>query len=277
MIRQLAGTAILAICSSAFAQRPAGPPVASPPAPARTAARVPAPASVLWVGAHPDDEVLVAPLLGSWCRDQHARCALLVATRGENGSCLLPGGCLPDLATIRSAESGASSLLFDAHLILLTLPDGGVGAAAAGGALAETVAGFIRAEAPELVLTFDPRHGTTCHPDHRAVGALVLAAAALLPEPPAVHLLETRLDLSRAPASLPFVAATPAAARFDANTVLPSTGRPAWEFGAADMERQPSQFDAAWLAAFRSVPPGARAVFVAPAPWILTQPVAGCP
>lgn len=30
---------------------------------------------------------------------------------------------------------------------------------------------------PDTLLTFDPRHGTTCHPDHRATGELALLAA----------------------------------------------------------------------------------------------------
>ena len=57
--------------------------------------RLPAPGSVMWIAAHPDDEVLVAPLLARWCGDGHARCSLLVATRGEAGACRLPGGCRP--------------------------------------------------------------------------------------------------------------------------------------------------------------------------------------
>jgi len=38
---------------------------------------------VLWVGAHPDDESTVAPLLGEACRERGARCSFLVATRGR--------------------------------------------------------------------------------------------------------------------------------------------------------------------------------------------------
>ena len=83
------------------------------------------PASVLWIGAHPDDESLIAPLLAKWCREGGARCGIVVLTRGESGPCLRAGGCLPDLATVRAAEAGAASEYFHADSIILRLPDGG--------------------------------------------------------------------------------------------------------------------------------------------------------
>lgn len=255
-----------------------------PIAPLRGPGRLPAPASVMWIAAHPDDEALVAPLLARWCGDGHARCSLLTLTRGEGGPCLRPGGCLPDLATVRSGEAGASSRYFGADAILLSLPDGG-GAMPppwdidAGGSpeLIVTIAAFIRAEAADLVLTFDPRHGTTCHPDHRAVAAIVLEAVKLLSDPPAVYLLETRLEVDAQPLALRFGSAASGAIRFDANESLAATGGPAWDAIAADMERHPSQFDSAWLAAVASVPAAERAVYLAPASTILKQAASTCP
>jgi LmbE family N-acetylglucosaminyl deacetylase len=239
---------------------------------------------MMWIAAHPDDEALVAPLLARWCRDGHARCSLLVATRGEAGPCLRPDGCLPDLASVRSAEAGAASQYFGANAILLSLPDGGGSApptwdinAGASPALVATIARFIQAEAPELVFTFDPRHGTTCHPDHRAIAAIVLEAVKLLSAPPAVYLLETRLDVDAQPLALHFRSAAAAAIRFDANEPLAATGGPAWNAVTADMERHPSQFDAAWLAAASNVPSADRAVYLAPAAAILDQPASTCP
>ena len=185
---------------------------------------------------------------------------------------------------MRSAEAGASSQYFGANAILLSLKDGGgslpptwdIGA---GGSpdLVGTIAGFIRAVAPELVLTFDPRHGTTCHPDHRAVAAVVLDAVKLLSDPPAVYLLETRLEVDSQPLVLRFRSAASGAIRFDANEPLAVTGGPAWNAVAADMERHPSQFDAAWIAAVSSTPAADRAVYLAPASTILRQPASTCP
>lgn len=259
-------------------------PAPQPVSPVRAHGRLPAPASVMWIAAHPDDEALVAPLLARWCGDGRGRCSLLIATRGEAGPCLRPHGCLPDLASVRSAEAGAASQYFGSDAILLTLPDGGGTAPPpwdldAGGSpqLVVTIAGFIRAVAPELVLTFDPRHGTTCHPDHRAIAAVVLEAVKLLSEPPPVYLLETRLEVDAQPFALRFRSAAPAAIRFDANEPLAATGGPAWNAIAADMARHPSQFDAAWLAAASNVPAPDRAVYVAPALTILKQPTSTCP
>jgi len=259
-------------------------PARQPGSPVKAHLRLPSPSSVMWIAAHPDDEVLAAPLLARWCRDGHARCSFLTATRGESGACLLPGGCLPDLATVRSGEAGASSQYFGANAILMSLPDGGGVAPpswdiGAGGSpeLVATVAAFIRAEAPELVLTFDPRHGTTCHPDHRAIAAVVLEAVKLLSPPPAVYLLETRLEVDAQPFALRFRSGAPGAILFDANGSLVSSGGPAWNAVAADMERHPSQFDAAWLAAVTRVPAADRAVYFAPSSTILQQPASTCP
>jgi len=266
------------------AQRAAVPPAPQPAVPARPHWLLPAPASVMWIGAHPDDEVSAAPLLAHWCGDGRARCILLTATRGEAGRCLLSAGCRPDLATVRSAEAGASSRFFRADAILLSLPDGGgvappPGDPAAGGSsdLVTTLAAFIATEAPEIVLTFDPRHGTTCHPDHRAIGAAVLEAVKRMSAPPDVYLLETRLEVDLQPAAVRFSSATSEATRFDANAPLAATGEPAWSALPDVMARYPSQFDASLLAAASSVPAADRAVAIAPAPAILARPVSTCP
>lgn len=259
-------------------------PAPQPISPVKARWPLPVPASVMWIAAHPDDEVLAAPLLARWCGDGHARCSLLTATRGGAGACVLPDGCLPDLATVRSGEAGASSKYFGADAILLSLPDGGGVVpppwdinAGGSGEIVGTIAGFIRAEAPELVLTFDPRHGTTCHPDHRAIATIVLEAMKTLTAPPVVYLLETRLEVDPQPLALHFRSAAPNAIRFDANNPLAATGGPAWNAVTADMERNPSQFDATWLAAVSLVPSAERAVYIALSSTILQQSVSTCP
>ncbi|HKV08026.1 MAG TPA: PIG-L family deacetylase [Thermoanaerobaculia bacterium] len=243
----------------------------------------PGASSVLWVGAHPDDEVLAAPLLARLCLDEGLRCSFLVLTRGEKGPCLLPGGCRPDLAAVRSAEMAGAARLFGADLILWSLPDAGSGQDGSAGtwdaasgshaALVASVRKVLSRTRPDVVLTFDPRHGSTCHLDHRAAGSLVLEAVSRVEKRPAVYLLETRLVLTSAPVTVRFQPA--ALARdgvfaFDGNAPLASTARPAWEMTNRDVLIHASQFDAPLRRAIRRVPSAQRAVFLGPADLLLS-------
>ncbi len=140
---------------------------------------------ILWVGAHPDDESLVAPLLGAVCGLSDVRCTLQIATRGENGTCRLPSGCGGDLGAVREAEMRAAAQGLGADLRqhhfedLLGPIDRIRGAwdedarARALPTLAEEIAGLIDTQLVDTVVTFDPRHGSTGHPAHRAVGEIV--------------------------------------------------------------------------------------------------------
>jgi Uncharacterized proteins, LmbE homologs len=242
------------------------------------------PRSVMWIAAHPDDEAIAAPLLGKWCREERARCGFLILTRGEGGTCLRLDGCHPDVASVRSAEAGAASQYFSADSILLTYPNtAGVvrpdwrNSIGDRPGIVAAVANYIEAFHPSLVLTFDPRHGTTCHPDHLETGAIVLDAVKLLSYQPEVDLLETRVTFAFDPLVIHFASAAPGAQRFDANEILTSTQDSAWSEIIHDMEHHPSQFDESWLTAIHNVPFIERAVYFAPAKAILEEQVAGCP
>lgn len=243
--------------------------------------------SVLWIGAHPDDEVFAAPLLGRLCRDEGLACRLLVLTRGEEGPCRLPGGC-GDLAALRVREARASAALLGAGLTVWSLPDGGAGSpdACGGGwdaargshaALVQAVARFVDRSGADLVLTFDPAHGTTGHLDHRATGSVVLAALGLLRDPPTVRLIATRLVEKPPPQRLGFVPGAGFAAgvwAFDATAPLGATGEPSWDLVRRVMAAHASQFDAATRRAAASVPAAERAVWLEPPP--PTPPAGGC-
>jgi len=265
--------------------------VADPPgdraAPGGDALAAIPPGTVLWVGAHPDDEVLLAPLLGELCSEGRHRCALIVVTRGENGACRLPGGCHPDVATVRSAEMRAAARLFRARLLQGTLPDvfGPDPAAvrqawadAVGGEdqLLDRLAGAIDGVAPRTIIAFDPRHGTTCHNAHRALGRLVLRAVERLSQPaPEVFLLESRVRIAPGGTRIQFSAAAPgdpALLRFDGNTPLRPGPGTAWDFLLDDARRQPSQFDAVFLSSLLAVPPTHREVYLLPAAALDTDP-----
>jgi LmbE family N-acetylglucosaminyl deacetylase len=229
--------------------------------------------SVLWIAAHPDDEVLAAPLLSRLCLDEKLRCYFLVFTRGEKGDCFLPGGCR-DLGAIRAAEMARAAQLFHAGLTLWSLPDSGAApdgsagswdaAAGSHAALLASLQGVITRTRADLVLTFDPRHGTSCHPDHRAVGGLVREATAAMSKPPVTYLLESRLVEQGSPVTIHFLPAASAAAG-----VFAFDGNPAWKMTNADVQAHASQFDARLRRAVSRVPTAERAVFLGPADLLL--------
>jgi LmbE family N-acetylglucosaminyl deacetylase len=235
---------------------------------------------LLWIAAHPDDELLVAPWLGQACVEDSRSCTLLVATRGENGACRLPGGCPPDLGTARTAEMEAAAALLGAGLVQWTLSDNPGGGPAAviaawsaesGGEqeLVGRLAAAIASAAPAAVLTFDPRHGSTCHPDHRALGSLVIEALRTLgPSAPPLWLIATRPDGSphgTFHGYLPAVAGDPRLVHYDATRVLSSAGGEAWEFVTRLAAAHASQYPPAALAALAEAPAARRRVHLVPA------------
>lgn len=232
---------------------------------------------VLWVGAHPDDESTIAPVLGEACVDGGATCTFLVATRGENGSCARPDGCSPDLPTIRIAEMQAAARLYGAELVQWDLADSPastpdqvaeVWAASSGGAeaLITKMRSAIEAAAPDVVITFDPRHGTTCHADHRAVAALALAALQRIgPAAPSAWLSEVRLDIAASGSTigyLPALADDPAVITYDATRSSAGANGQTWEYLLANLRAHASQFTLAQVTAFSAAAPAQRRVFL---------------
>ena len=209
---------------------------------------------ILWIGAHPDDEGLVAPLLGHSCVDETDRCSLLVMTRGEGGG---------DPA-VRTAEMQRAAELFRAHLDLWDFADVGVNVdeswtAQAGGrdALLLRIAEEIARESPTIIYTFDPKHGSTCHPAHRALGALVVEAIdRLRSAPPRVLFVETIVQFL--PGDFVFRSATPDAMRIDAAA--------SWHYLVEDVALHASQFSADQVEALRNIPTDERQVYVATVP-----------
>lgn len=214
------------------------------PLAARTRA-VRAPGAILWIGAHPDDEILIAPLLGRDCVERGARCSLLVLTQGEGGGS----------APVRAAEMQRAAEMLHAALTLWTFSDvsanvDAVWSGEAGGreALVARIAAEIAAAAPAAVYTFDPRHGSTCHPAHRAVGALVIEAAARVTPAPTLFLVETTSTFESAVAN-PIV--------IDASAH--------WSYLVRDAQLHASQFPSERIDAFANLPAEQRRIYLIPA------------
>lgn len=143
--------------------------------------------TVLWVGAHPDDEIYVAPILAELCKDRKLNCHLLVMTDGGKGHCILEGGCAPSVAEVRDKEMKLAAEYYGAKLEKPNFEDSPAGSPegvlsawndsiGGGNKLLDGITAYVSQVNPDLVLTFDPRHGSSCHLDHRAVGRLVMAA-----------------------------------------------------------------------------------------------------
>jgi LmbE family N-acetylglucosaminyl deacetylase len=209
---------------------------------------------ILWIAAHPDDDVLIAPLLGRYCLESGSSCSMIVATRGENGPCELPGGCT-DLGAIREQEMGAAAAFFHARLTQWSLPDVMSDVAAAWGPdVVARIEQAITIEQPTVLLTFDPRHGSTCHPAHRAIGALVLDAVARLGRSaPEVFLVETKVTLDD---------------RYHFANGLPGSaftidGRGTWHFLTEDAGIHASQFSSGVVGSLAQTPAAERFLFIA--------------
>jgi len=218
------------------------------------AARHPPPERILWIGAHPDDEAYVAPLLGTSCVEGTGRCSLLVMTRGE-------GAGDP---VIRAGEMERAAALFRAHLDLWTLSDAGadvdaIWSAESGGhdALVARIESIINSEKPTVVYTFDPNHGSTCHPAHRAVGVLVTEAIERSGSAaPRLLLVETTVDFLSD--DFVFHSATPDAIGIDATQT--------WHYLVDDVATHASQFTTRQIAALRNTPAGQRRVYLSNVP-----------
>ena len=211
---------------------------------------------ILWIGAHPDDESLTAPILGPACRELAKVCSFLVFTHGERGDCFLPAGC-GDLGSLRSEEMQSAANFFRAHLTLWSFSDVMTDVIATWSAeagnrdmLTARIQSVIAAENPTIIYTFDPNHGSTCHPAHRAVGELVIEAVDGLKPAPHLIFVETIVgdgfSLSGATAATAFAGD--------------------WNYLIDDLQIHTSQFPPDVVDVLRRTPPERQRVWLATIP-----------
>ncbi|HBL27924.1 MAG TPA: hypothetical protein DD490_13885 [Acidobacteria bacterium] len=149
--------------------------------------------TLLFVAAHPDDEWGVAPLFAEACLFNGAKCHFVVASEARSWGCFPTIG-LRDPAEctrirrdemIKSATALGGKVTFfgwedafyafdqagmERNIALWAKDNGGRDA------LVARFKGVIDAVKPGVIFSHDPRHGTTCHPNHRAVTLLMLEA-----------------------------------------------------------------------------------------------------
>ncbi|HQR18624.1 MAG TPA: PIG-L family deacetylase [Gemmatimonadales bacterium] len=135
------------------------------------------PKTLVAVFAHPDDEILVGPLLAAEAREG-TRVQLILVTAGGNGTArtAIPAGT--ELARVRTEEArcSARALGIDPPIVL-GFEDGQLGRfARPAPAHLDSIAGALAREfarlGPDAIVTFGPE-GADGHPDHRLVSAVV--------------------------------------------------------------------------------------------------------
>ncbi len=138
---------------------------------------------LLGVFAHPDDESrIVGGTLAKYA-SEGVLVHLLVATRGEVGSCGEPPLCTPeDLPQVRERELREACAILGVHeLTILDYRDGALDAVDRTCLIGDLVAA-IRRIRPQVVLTFGPE-GRTLHPDHIAIYEAATAAFCVSADP----------------------------------------------------------------------------------------------
>jgi LmbE family N-acetylglucosaminyl deacetylase len=134
--------------------------------------------SALFIYAHPDDESFGAAGTIALLRSKGWRVVLACATLGDKGKCGEPALCRQEeLGTVRERELRDAACVLDISEIHLLGYNDKELAAAPPDEMRRKLAGLIRAEAPEVVFTFDP-NGFNVHPDHVAISRFTSEAIA---------------------------------------------------------------------------------------------------
>lgn len=148
-------------------------------------------ASLLWVAAHPDDDIIPGAIFARACRGLGNPCLLLVVTYGEGGTCYWPP-CDPDLGTVRLAEMEEVARGYGAELEIHSFtnhPDSSTPMEEirakweSEGDLTGVIAQAVRRFRPNLVLSLDSSHGFYGHTEHRMAAELTREALALAGDP----------------------------------------------------------------------------------------------
>lgn len=166
------------------------------------------------VFAHPDDEIVVGPMLTRYAREG-VDVRLVLATNGERGTRItnIPAGEALGRARALEAMCSAKRLGINSP-ILFDLGDGALAIAANLKRLEADITRVLKELKPSVVVTWGPE-GLDGHPDHRIVGAVVTQIVQAWPDgdPPALYYPGFPPDRAAAVPESPF-ALTPTLDRF---------------------------------------------------------------
>jgi LmbE family N-acetylglucosaminyl deacetylase len=145
-------------------------------------------ARIMWVGAHPDDETLASSVLARACISLGRPCYFFVMNHGQGGECLLREGCHPDTGSVRGREMKLVAAAYGATLehhnfYNAPLPVSSFPPRHELGKKwieqhdpADWVSQAILQFKPTVLITFDPDHGFTGHPEHQLASRFALEA-----------------------------------------------------------------------------------------------------
>lgn len=261
---------------------------------------------IFWIGAHPDDELIVSPVLGEVCKRSTATCTFIVASSGSHGICDYRNPKCRDIpaasqrtpaqfaavGSIRMEEminaakfiTGRSNMQVDEYGTYVKQGELSNGLspdrntikihwdnqlrAATGLSVKDYIKQQIRELRPDVILTFDPRHGTTCHPEHRVIGQevynAVLESAAYISQDQAyVVTSKAVIDGGEVRGLTPVNANDPTSWTYDAHGSRHSyfgSGNTGWDYLLKVIGKHPSQFTAGNIQKINSAPVSERTV-----------------
>lgn len=205
---------------------------------------------ILVLTAHEDDEIWFAPVIGKYCQSKTCRVVTATSKRDpgfhpdpiefENAMAYLPavfdrgvfssgnGGDIPSQVMNRWEIEADSFGLMDLNNVVRIEID---------------------KFAPDVILTFDPRHGTSCHSEHRAVGQAVINGIDAYSGPnfdksKLFLLTSRRIDLPQYSASIPAAPKDQNSVVYDMSTYIPAKGVSGFDFFIQMMGKYPTQFPA---------------------------------
>ncbi|MGM0577528.1 MAG: PIG-L deacetylase family protein [Myxococcota bacterium] len=151
-------------------------------------------ARVMWVAAHPDDEFLSGALLARASVHYGNPLRIVLLTRGEGGAGAEGDG--PSLGDVRAREMAAVADRLHAELQLESfwnapLPESSFPRRdelyarwREEGDPVAVVTRAVRSFRPDVLLTFEPTHGATGHPEHQLASRIATAAVREAAETP---------------------------------------------------------------------------------------------
>ncbi|MBT3236460.1 MAG: hypothetical protein HN353_10955 [Bdellovibrionales bacterium] len=131
-------------------------------------ARLSAARNIVWVGSRPGDEIFIMPLIGRLCNrtDIKVNCHFISITRGNDGA-----------HSSHAAMYGASAYRYgcSSEQNYREMPEQVINrwVMPSGDSPAYMLRAHLNMLRPDIVITFDPRHGTGCNVERQAAGEMV--------------------------------------------------------------------------------------------------------